>query len=390
MKLFPTVLLVLNGALAAFPAFAQQRDTSLIHRPFQISFASPMGTNGMESGKVVNNFSINIISGYAGGLEGAEFGGVFNAEKHYVKGVQFAGFGNAVMKETQGAQFAGFFNFNGGYTKAAQFAGFSNIVADSASSGQFAGFANVVTRANKGVMMAGFANYSHGFNGLQAAGFTNVSTKTVRGAQLAGFANVTVGDVTGSQIAGFLNLGRKIKGSQIGFINIADSISGAPIGFLSLVRHGYHHAEIGASESLYGYASVKLGVRHFYNIFAGGLSPKTDRMLWAFGYGVGTDWRFLKIFGLNADMISYHINEDIGHFTANVNILNRAQVDLSVRLAEHFSLFAGPTFNLMLSNVYNPDTQKYGSRLVSRALYERQYSETNMKFWLGFNAGLRL
>ncbi len=118
------------------------------------------------------------------------------------------------------------------------------------------------------VQLAGFTNVTSGsLKGFQAAGFGNFS-KDVVGSQIAGFTNVATGNVKGVQIAGFLNAGKKITGSQIGFINVADSVTGVPVGFLSLVRHGYHHFEVWGGEALHTNVALKLGVDKFYNIFA--------------------------------------------------------------------------------------------------------------------------
>ena len=46
--------------------------------PWQVSLIPNFGTNGKISGVVINSFSLNILVGYARGLEGLEIGGVAN------------------------------------------------------------------------------------------------------------------------------------------------------------------------------------------------------------------------------------------------------------------------------------------------------------------------
>ncbi len=76
-KTISTVIILL--ILTAAKADVELKDDTTIVRPFQISFVTPMGTNGLESGKVTNRISVNLLAGYAGGLEGIEVGGFFNS-----------------------------------------------------------------------------------------------------------------------------------------------------------------------------------------------------------------------------------------------------------------------------------------------------------------------
>ena len=169
MKILTTVLFMITS----FGIFAQ--DTIYVvsdakidsqTRPFQITFITPMGTNGMEAGQITNMFSVNLFAGYAGGLDGVEFGGFSNVINGDVKGVQFAGFTNVV---------------NGG-TNGAQFSGFANIVRKDLIGGQFTGFSNVVTGNVSGVQVSGFSNVAKGdLNMAQITGFANVVNGTTDG-----------------------------------------------------------------------------------------------------------------------------------------------------------------------------------------------------------------
>lgn len=382
-----------------------KKDTASSVTPLQITIVTPLGTNGVASPDIVNNFSINIFAGYNGGLEGIEWGGFVNVIKGNVRGAQFAGFTNIVHRDVTGAQFAGFANVNGGFTRGAQFAGFANVVGKDSHVAQFAGFANYANGKSVGAQFAGFANVNKGAiagpqlagfanvalgdaKAPQLAGFINVAKGDVKGAQIAGFSNVATGEVEGVQLSGFFNYARKVKGSQIGFINVADSVSGASIGFLSIVRHGYHKAEIWGGEALFANMGFKLGTRAFYNIFALGAQPARDKFRWGFGYGIGTEAKLSSGLVANLDAIAYHISEnDI--WTNHLNLLNQLKATLGVRLFQKTFLFAGPTFNVHVSQLFDEEGQQYGSALAPWYFYNHTDNGTNVKMWIGFHGGLR-
>jgi hypothetical protein len=171
----------------------QAQDSSkYIHRPFQVSFIAPVGSNGIEGSRVVNNFSFNILSGYAAGLEGLEIGGLVNLELDYIKGVQIGGLTNVVLKKAEGAQFGGILNYAGRESKVAQ----------------FGGIANIVTGSEKGVQFGGIANYTHGLKGMQVGGIANITIGDVKGAQIGGITNIA-NEVDGLQLSGIVNLAKR-------------------------------------------------------------------------------------------------------------------------------------------------------------------------------------
>jgi len=375
-------------------------------KPFQMSMIAPMGTNGMESGKIANRVSLNVFAGYNGGVEGVEVGGCLNVLNGHLKGAQFAGFGNTVLGQTQGAQFAGFYNFNRQYTQGAQFAGFTNIVVDSMQAGQFAGFANYTQGASIGLQAAGFANVLTGsltgtqlagfsnvaagnLTGGQAAGFANVAKGNVKGGQIAGFANVATGSVTGAQISGFLNVAKHVKGAQIGLINVCDSINGVPIGLLSIVRNGYNKLEVGGNESFYGTMQAKLGSKRFYNIVGVGASPKNGDWLWGFGYGIGSAVALNEKMDINLDATCWQVNEG-EWLTDELNLLNKLQLGLSYAFAESFAVYGGPSFNVVVSNRQSPEGNNIGSAIAPWQTWTEDSNETRVIMYPGFQLGVRL
>lgn len=389
--------IILGAVLLHFLCFVQaaelseESDTSKIVRPFQLSFISPLGTNGLESGLVTNKFSINILAGYAGGLDGIEFGGFANTIKGDMTGAQFAGFGNYVNGQSQGAQFAGFYNCSRKYLKGTQMSGFVNAVLDSAEVFQAAGFVNVVNGKTKGTQLAGFVNTGNkGIEGFQAAGFINVSADSTKGAQIAGFANVSTKEIHGAQVAGFINYAPKVKGVQIGFINVADSIDGLGIGFLNFVRHGYNKIEIEGSSGFHLSTNVKLGSSLFYNILSSGINfQNTNQLYWGWGYGIGSLIPVNEKLSVNVDAVSYHINED-EWFTDEVNLLNKLKINGGYTIFNKITIYGGPTLDVWVSNIKNMEGKIVGSEMMpNQAIFERTKRETMVKITTGFNVGLR-
>ena len=349
------------------------------YRPFQITFISPLGTNGYDCGKTVNNISFNIIGGYAAGLEGIEFAGVANIEKDYVNGIQLAGFCNVVRNKTEGIQLAGYINVCGDSVKALQASGFCNIV-----KGSF-----------YGMQASGFCNIDRGsVKGFQGAGFLNVSQDSLYGAQIAGFANLHNGNVNGIQASGFLNTARKVKGVQLGIINICDTIQGIPIGLLSIVRHGgYRRLDIFGSEALHANVAFKIGVRRFYNILQVGTQVKENNLRLAGGFGIGSELKLGNRVVANIENVSLYVWEQ-KKVAPELNMLNKFSTTLGVRLGKTTTLYAGPTLNVMVSSQYQDKTKtEPGSDFAPYTFYNHTFDsstkDVNLKMWIGFNAGLR-
>ncbi|UOQ68837.1 hypothetical protein [Hymenobacter volaticus] len=334
-----------SSATSAFPATSQayQRE------PFQITLVSPLGMNGLHAGRTVNTVSLNLLAGYAAGVKGVELGGLLNVDLDSVQGLQAAGLGNLVGGPAQGAQLAG--------------------------------LTNITVGSVQGAQVAGLLNYQ--------GSAPHVAATT----QVAGLANVTPGKIQGVQVAGLLNVARTVKGLQLAPVNIADSVAGASIGILSLVRHGYHRAEVWTSEALTTNAAYKMGASHqFYNIIAVGAQPFGDKFRWGLGYGFGTEIAPTNRLTLSVDVLSFQVNEKKG-WTKQLNLLNQLRPMLGWRLSPtgRTTLLVGPTLNVMVSTYRTSESSPYGSRLGGRhlELFNETHGRTNTRAWLGLNAGLR-
>ena len=357
--------------------------------PFAIGLFPPINTNGSNAGNCINQVSLNLISGYSGGLSGIEFAGLTNTERDFVRGVQFAGFGNFVNGEFTGFQFAGFTNFNRNITRGFQFAGFANIVKGDGKVFQLAGLSNITMGNVNGSQLAGFLNYSkEKMEKLQIAGVVNIAQGDVKGLQLAGLTNIANGDLDGSQIAGFLNVAKNIDGFQLGVINIADTIQhGVPIGVLSIVRDGFHEFEISAGKALNTQVAFKIGVDQFYNIFAAGTQYFGPEFMWGVGYGIGTHLIQRGQFKTQLELMSFHINEG-SEWTNSYNDLQQIKLNFSKKISDHTAIFVAPTINLLITDKKMIDGKPFESRFAPYSLYSHSGDHTTLKGWIGLTAGI--
>lgn len=416
--------LLVTALLIYCPQMLHAQDTTAMKtRAFQASFISPLGTNGLNSWNVTNRFSVNLLAGYAGGVNGVEFSGLGSVLKKTMRGAQFNGLGSIVIEKTKGVQCSGLFNIGIGQIKAAQFAGLLNMCLDTVKAAQFAGLANISGGPMKGFQAAGLVNISAGHvKGFQVSGLANVNADTTRGFQLSGLvnyapgtrvtqvsglvnvvpgnnkglqigglANISTGRLSGTQIAGFFNYAGKLKGVQIGVINYVDSLEkGVPIGFLSFVKNGYTAFEIGATETLFGVISFKTGIRQFYNILSVGGGYRDGFSLFAWGYGLGTFIPVSNKVGLSVDGICYQVNEG-EWFTRRLNLLNKLNINASWQIARHFAIYGGLSWNVTVSDI----TDEYGDLVYPHvapfSVFDKTYDEhLNVRMYPGVSAGIRL
>jgi hypothetical protein len=357
-------------------------------KPFQLSFVPYVGTEGAYSHDYIYTFSVNILAGITGGVDGIELGGLVNMNRYTMTGLQGSGFGNIVNGNVEGIQIAGFFNVNNSYTNGLQGAGFINVVNNNANIIQASGFSNVINGNINGAQVAGFANVVSGdAEAIQAAGFVNVAGGKMNGLQAAGFANIA-SEAEGLQLAGFLNVAERIKGMQLGFINVADTIDGIPIGFISFVnRGGYKKFELSGGDVMNLNIGFKLGVRRFYNFLTMGAQFIGDNSVYSYGYGIGSEFYLPESRYLNIEIGSQNLVKEKLWRSERITLLNQLKVSYATDIDERWQFFAGPVLNVLVAGKNNEN-----SGLIDLApyhIYEFDGSRTNTKIWIGLNAGLR-
>jgi hypothetical protein len=393
-----------DSIISAFKKTSDDQDSaaadSYVDRPFQVSFVTPMSTNGTDGGKYAHHFSLNIIQGYSGGLKGLEVGGIANIVKGYAKGAQVAGISNYaggkltglqaagivnVSKGVLGGQFAGIANLSRGYLKGIQGAGIVNVCVDSFAGAQFAGIINLggAKGTSRGFQGAGIANIAakmdHGF---QAAGIVNFRLGDSKGAQIAGIANIAK-NLDGAQI-GLINVAKNVKGLQLGLINISENNEGVPIGLFTFVKNGHRSVDIWSGDAMQLNLGFKSGSKKVYNIYGAGLSFNGgNKLSWGAGMGLGTHFTAKTLF-MDVDVMSWSINsEKLFGNSSGINLLNQFRLMGGKTFSDKVGVYAGPSFNVLVH-----DTQ-----LISIAPYTMaEYGGPNtlVKMWVGLVAGVQL
>jgi hypothetical protein len=218
-KYLLTVLLVAAG-LNLYPAFLKAQDQNhedLEYRKWRITLFPPLSTNGVEAPRYTARYSINILGGYHGGLDGGEIGGLINYNKHYSSGFQLAGVANITNGDLEGINLAGIGNFSGKDMTGIQLSGVTNVSMGELEGIQFAGFGNLSAENSSGIQIAGLANIAKGdIEGIQGAGLFNAAYGDISGLQVSGITNVARDDIEGLQVTGLLNFaGSQASGLQV-------------------------------------------------------------------------------------------------------------------------------------------------------------------------------
>ncbi len=341
-----------------------------------------------------NHFSLNAIAGNNGGLKGLEIGGLYNAIQYDAIGIQLSGFANFVKGNVEGIQIASFLNYNEGIMRGMQF-GAMNIN-NQADGLMIAPVFNLNRRISRGYQIAGLFNAGRNVAGGQIAAFTNVSMGRVF-FQTAGFVNVA--ERVKVQLGGIVNVAKHVDYFQIGLINVADTVSGFSFGLVNLIRRGYNKIELSAGDALLANFAFKLGTKRFYNIFQVGSNFKRNNfntgIVWGYGYGFGFFMLNTKSgFKINPEVLVSVIQEK-KIIKPELNLLNQFKL-LFHFTDKPFEIFAGPTVNLMVTEINLNDLLEveHGSQLPRYTLVEKNFTDLitplNTKFWIGFSAGIRI
>jgi len=264
--------------------------------PFQTSLTPGLSSHGMMSGQVVNHFSFNLLGGYTAGLNGIEFGGLFNISKQDVRYLQVAGLFNVV-----GGDFSGV---------------------------QIAALGNSVYKNS---------------DGLQIAGIYNLTKKDSRGFRIAGLANITGDTVKGAQIAGIFNKAKVMEGFSFGLVNIADTLTGYAVGLLNLSHNGYHKIIVNSSETAPVNLGFKTGNHKLYSVLSAGMNFNNADTYYTVGLGLGHDFVLSPRSSISAELSSLTV---MSPKWAKTYMINRVSTVMNFNINPSLVFFAGPSFNL--------------------------------------------
>jgi hypothetical protein len=207
---------------------------------------------------------------------------------------------------------------------------------------QFAPF-DVATGDMQGVQVGAGNLAADSLAGAQL-GSVNLTAGPLMGAQL-GAINLAMSSVQGTQM-GAINVALgEVKGVQIGAINYADRAA-APIGAISIVRHGRTSLEASGTESGLMAAMVRHGGTVVHNIYGVGLRVGGEAM-WSFALGIGAHVPIAPRLDLDIDLV-YHALQKGRLFSSEAH-LTAFQPTLAYTVTEPLSIFASPTFNVLVS-----------------------------------------
>lgn len=401
----------------------------------QVSFLPQMGTNRLMSGSVQNTYSLNILAGYSGGVNGIEVGGLVNILRQDMSGIQVAGLSNVlggrvtgiqvgglyntVRKDVNGIQVGGLFNSTGGSVKGLQIGGLFNTSEGVVKGFQIGGLFNQTKGAVQGFQIGGLFNYcgsnvkvmqvgglfnwGENVGGIQLAGLTNRVSGAVGGLQIGGLYNQadSVGvfqlsglvnkarAINGLQLAGLINFAQKVQGSQISVINIADTVTGVSIGFLNITRRGYHAVELAGDDVLFANLSLKLGGNdRLYNLFSVGWGSFTGQSITSVGYGLGSLFPIQNSnFKIQAEISSNHLSR-ASLFDSRIQLLNRARASLAWQFHDNWKLFAGPSLNVLVYDHPNSEDSEWLNEVGVGILFQDDVAPTLIRAWLSGQAGL--
>ncbi len=368
---------ILATTLSATTISAQTTNdsVSLPNKFAQATFIYPIGTNGIQSTKNAYNLSLNILGGFTGDIKGFEMGGIFNLNNYGVSGVQMAGVFNASglgkkIETNKGVQMAGIFNAVNG-NMPVQIAGCYN---GTLSNNIYQASGVVNTAKTSKAQMAGVVNVAKN-SVVQMAGVANIAKKSP-----VQIATLNVADTTTTQI-GVINVSRRNK-FQMGVVNIRDTADGFSLGIFNFVLHGgVKELELAVGDYVQGSASLRFGTNQLYSILSFG--SNFDKKYYSTGFGLGTKAILSKHFDIDLEAIHYNFYASFLEMSG-YNSLVQFRPILDFSYAKHFSLFAGPTFNLSLSDkvgeVVNPPYVIYN--VIDKPTFQSD-------FWIGFTAGLR-
>lgn len=305
-----------------------------LFRKVSFSLVPPVSTNRLLSVNTVNKVSVNLIAGVSKGIDIFELGGVLNIDNGNVKYFQAAGLGNIVAGNVKGAQFAGMFNMN--------------------------------SQQTTGFQAAGLYNQTRCIDGLQAAGLMNYADT-----------------VSGMQVAGLLNIANVMNGFQLSVFNFADKCSGVPFGFFSFVRKGYHKIEVSHDEMAFTYFALRSGVDKFHNIFFAGKPLFNNTDMWTYGYGLGTAPAISKKLHFAGELTSQQMLST-SLTDLRLNLLSRLFAGLEYRFKPYFSISAGPSYNIIVSDTKGLDYAAIDDKLPVHTFFNTKYDKVHIRMWFGW------
>lgn len=433
-----TCLILILCMSATSPAQSQsisESEDDLRFRKYRVTLVPGLSSNGIDAPRYNAKYSLNILAGYHGGLDGYEIGlvninryftrglqlGLLNASGGEMSGIQLSGAGNLSSGPQSGIQISGMGNISGSSMEGVQFAGFGNISAENMEGLHFAGLMNIANDMEglqfsgignlsgndiEGLQFAGIFNMAAaGVEGLQFAGITNISGNRSEGIVMSGIANLSrdfegisgagIVNVTrsfqGVQIAGITNIAERGQGIQIGLVNVAEQFEGVPVGLVSYYGNGRKNLDLWFTDGGFTHLGLTLGTLPVYNKLSLGFNPLIgDRDVWSVSWSIGS-YRTLDDAWKRPNLRNYFSTHDFtiqrifdGRLDDTPNAIFSYKYLLGKNITPKTALYVGPSANLQVSK------QERNSDYTWYSIFEGTQAGRDVRFWIGFTAGVRI
>ena len=350
--------------------------------PAQFSIYYPFATHGGRSTDYAFNFSLNLVYGKIGGLNGVEVSGLVGLVEGDVNGVQIAGIGNGAGN-MKGIQVGGLFSASGNMS-GIQLGGLFSAAGDMQgiqTGGLFSAADNM-----QGIQIGGLFGAAADVKGIQIGGLFGAADN-VQGIQLGGLFNAA-DDIDGLQISGIFNFSNTLRGIQIGLVSVNDTIEkGFSLSLVNIVKRGFYREwELSFSDYANVALSYKMGMQRFYTIYSVGANFIKDD-LWSFGVGFGNRASLGSRFDFRPELVSYN------YFPMNFKNLQSTfathlKFGFVYNISEKFGLSFTPSVYVMNSN-RKSDKEHYKVSPFE-AFYTSEKGNKRTTMGVGVSLGLSL
>ncbi len=393
--------------LLSLPSQAQTYSSDLEYRKWRVTLFPPISTNGAKTLDYSAKYSINLLAGYHGGLDGYEFAPLFNYNKYYAHGFQLSGLANVTSGDMAGFNVSGLINFSERDMSGIQLSGLANISNDwleglhfsgginyskRGSSGlQLAGVANISQRDIEGLHAAGVFNYTkrdlsglqvaplfnyagddvEGFqatgginfadndiSGLQAAGVANISRGSIEGLLASGFLNYAERNVSGLVASGGFNIARDIEGlSAAGIANIADNLEGLQFAAVNYSKEAMG-LQIGLINIAKEFEGVPIGLLSIYGNGRGNVETRFSDAGWT---DVGITTGTYRVY--NSLLFGYNTLLDRDVYRVGLAVALEKNIQDSFENVESTTLFVNQEFSVF--HLFEGDWDRTKNRIFT-------------------------
>jgi len=261
-----------------------------------IDFVPWLGVSTVDQGRSIRRFSLGALGALSGGVQGLAVSGLVDLDRGPLCGLQLSGI--------------------------------ASVAADA-----------------RGVQVGGTVSVARSFSGVQLGGVVSSSGSDSNGIQIA-TVNVVAGRLTGAQIGAVNVAGMGLRGVQIGAVNYS-SDADLQLGAININASGrflvdaWANAEMGLL-----LAGVKHGGRHYHWIYALGTRAADTARPWA-ALGLGAHLTPAARAYVDLDLIDEL--QLVFPSSSTLTNLYEARAVIGYRLAPQLSVFAGPTYNVLVA-----------------------------------------